>query len=304
MPEEFSLPGIDPAPAAPAAPADPAQGAEDNATQSASVDTGAQAPTDDAAPDPVEVERKREAKGVQKRINELTAERKAAEQRAERALALVEQLATRGLQQQPQEGRQDQRAQGDEPPPDKSKFTSWEEYNAAQARWVTRQELRAELAARDRTSAQQRQTWEAQQNEQRTAQALDALHGITGNQMADAATRFADYVDVIESCPVNIPPRLEVAMAQSGAAGDVAYYLAKNPRVIQQLANMPDMQIMHNVTKIATAMRGNAANVSNAPAPGRPAGNRGAAANDYPKDATPEQHIAWEKRQQRLRSKG
>jgi hypothetical protein len=295
MPEELVLPGIDnPAPAAPAVPA------EDFATQSASVDTGTQVPTDDAPqqPAPEEIERKRESRGVQKRIDELTARERAAEARAERNQALVEQMIRQQMQPQ-----QPQVAQDSEAPPQRDRFASWEEYQRAENFYIARQAARQELAQRDHYANQQRQAWEQQSHQATIAQATEQLHGITATQMTEAASRFPDFVDVIESCPADIPVRLEAAMALSGAAGEVGYYLAKNPRLIAQLAGLPDMALAHQVGRIANAMRTNAASVSNAPSPGRPAGNRGAAPNDYPKDATPEQHLAWEKRQQRNQAK-
>jgi hypothetical protein len=269
MPDELVLPGIDPAPVAPAAPAPQ----DDTPTQSASVDTGAQAPTEDAPEEAPEViAQKREAKGVQKRINELTAREREARADAQQARELLAQTV-QGLLRNPQQ-QQPQRGPDAEAPPKVEDFADWREFNRAEARYIAQQQVVR-------------------------AQALEQLHGITASQMSEAASRIPDYVDVIESCPVDIPDRLEAAMAISGAAGDVAYYIAKNPGLIRQLSNLPDMALAHQVGRIATAMRSNAATVSNAPSPGRPAGNRGMAPNDYPKDATPQQHLEWEARQKR-----
>ena len=126
----------------------------------------------------------------------------------------------------------------------------------------------------------------------------------TGTQMHATVNQFPDFHEVIESCPVEIPLNMEAAMAVTGQAGRVAYYLARNPQVIERLANLPDVVMAHHITRIASAMSSpNAANVSNAPPVGRSVGNRGTADVAYPKDATPEQHLAWEKAQKRQQGK-
>jgi hypothetical protein len=296
MPEELTLPGIDPAPAPAPAPDDgqaaPPEG-DDTSTQSASVDTGAEAPPDEPpALDPEVVERKRETRGMQKRFDELVAREKEAREEGRKDRELLAQLV-KGILTPQQAANQ---ASGDEQPPKREQFNDWEEWNRADARYWARQEVRQELRQRAQWEQQQRGAWDQQQAAQQYRAAEEQLHSIQGTQMHEAAKRYPDYMDVIENCDVPIPTNVEAAMAMTRNGGDVAYYLAKNPRVIQQLSQMPDIAVSHHITRIANSMRSSATSVSNAPPPGLPAGNRGTPINDYPKDATPEQHLAWEAR--------
>jgi len=301
MPEEMMLPGIDttPAPAPAAEPAAPAAEQDDSSTHSASVETsGEPAPGDAPAEDtPEQVAAKAEKRsrgGFQNRINELTAANRETQRSNAQLQSLLEMVIKGTLS--PQQGAAQANAQGGqgEQPPHESQFTDWKDYERAMIRYESRQEIRKELAQRAAQENSLRQQHETQTRAQARAQAEEHLHAATGTQMQEAASRYPDFQEVIESCPVNIPIPVEAAMAITGNAGDVAYYLARNPRVIQQLSQMPDVAVAHHITRISNAMRANAANVSNAPAPGRPVGNRGTVVNSYPKDATPEQHLAWE----------
>jgi hypothetical protein len=297
MPDEMSLPGIDPAPAAPATPAAPAPetGQGDTSTQSASVDTGAQAPAGDPSPpDPVVEAQKKESKGVQKRIDELVARERAADQRAERTEGLLRQVIEGVLT--PQQARNQAPSQA-EAAPNERDFGTWPEYQAALTRYEARQAVRSEFAqATQYQQAMQQRAQEAHRVQQMEV-SKQQLHSIMGNQMQEAAARIPDYVDIVSNADTEVPVNVEAAMAISGAGGDVAYYLARNPHVIGQLARLPDLALATQVARIANAMRSGAYSVSNAPPPGRPAGSRGSGPADYPQNATPEQHMAWRNRQ-------
>ena len=303
-PEDLTLPGIDPAPAPAAQPGTDGQAAppagDDTSTQSASVDTGDVSPPDEPpALEPAEVERKREARGMQKRFDELVAERNQAREDGRKDRELLAQLVKGILT--PQQAAS--RASGDEQPPQRADYDDFTEWNRAEARYWARQEVRQELQQRAQWDAQQRQQWESQQSAQQRSAAEEQLHTIQGTQMQEASVRYPDYMDVIESCNVPIPTNVEAAMALTRNGGDVAYYLAKNPRVIHALSQMPDLAVSHHISRIASAMRSSATSVSNAPPPGMPAGNRGTPVNDYPKDATPQQHLEWEARQRKRQEK-
>ena len=301
MPEDLVLPGIDSAPAAPAANDAPAPShdqaappsGDDTSTHSASVDTGNETATGDAPTETNEEKaEKRSRGGFQNRINELTARERDAVRRETQLAGLLE-MVIKG-QMSPQQAQRQDNIAPSEAPPDESKYTDWKAYERDMIRYESRQEIRRELAQREAQQNHQRSQWEQQTQEQQRAVQEEHLHVATGSQMQSVAAQFPDFHDVIESCPVNIPLNVEASMAITGKAGHVAYYLAKNPRVIQQLSQMPDVVVAHHITRIANAMGSSAATVSNAPPVGNPAGNRGTSANPYPKDATPAQHLAWE----------
>jgi hypothetical protein len=314
MPEDLMLPGIDPAPAAPAAPASTDAGndtqaappqstaGDDSATQSASVDDGApDAPKGDEPPaeTPDEKANKRASRSVQKRFDELVAREREAREEGKKDRELLAMLV-KGILTPAQAAAKVSDA---EAAPNKGDYQSWEDYEAAKQRYIARQEIRQELQQRTEHEQRQRQAWEQQQQVQQRTQAEEQLHTIQGQQMFEARARYPDYMDVIESCDIPIPTNVEAAMALTRNGGDVAYYLAKNPRVIKVLSQMPDIAVSYHITRIANAMRSSATSVSNAPPPGQPAGNRGTPINDYPKDATPQQHLEWEARNKKRQEK-
>jgi hypothetical protein len=300
MPEELMLPGIDdPAPATPDTPAAPPSG-DDTASQSASDDTGAPAPPGDA-PEPEETPQAKKSRGgFQNRINELVAERRNSQQESAQLRELLAMVIRGGMS--PQQAKE-QAGPNTEQAPKEADFASYRDFERAEAKYIARQEIRDELENRAKVDRQNYQQYQEKQSEQQRAAAEDQLHEVAGTQMHEARARYPDYMDVIESCPIPIPTNVEAAMAYTRNAGDVAYYLAKNPRVIQQLSQMPDLAMSHHVTRIANAMRSAATSVSNAPPPGQPAGNRGTPTNDYPKDATPQQHLEWEARNKKRQEK-
>jgi len=312
MPEDLVLPGIDSAPAAPAANDAPAPShdqaappsGDDTSTHSASVDTGNETATGDAPTETNEEKaEKRSRGGFQNRINELTARERDAVRRETQLAGLLE-MVIKG-QMSPQQAQRQDNIAPSEAPPDESKYTDWKAYERDMIRYESRQEIRRELAARAQVEQQSREQQESQIRQRNMEAAQGQLRAVTREQMLGAESEFPDYRDVIESCQVEIPTNVMAAMAITGKAGHVAYYLARNPRVIGQLAQMPDVAVAHHITRIASAMGSSAANVSNAPPVGKPVGNRGTAVNAYPKDATPEQHLAWEaanKRQQGKRA--
>ena len=289
MPEELSLPGIDPAPEAPAAPQPPA---EDTSTQSASVDSANTAPIE-PQPDSQEIVQKRESRGVQKRIDELVARERAADARTEQTQDLLRQVIQGVLT--PAQARAGAPGQA-EAAPKQDDFGTWQEFNAATTRWEARQAVRAEFEQQTRAYQEHNQRQQYAHHTQQVEEAKYQLHGIVGNQMRETAAQIPEFAAEIAEADFEVPLNVEAAMAVSGAAGHVALYFARNPQVMAQLSRLPDLALSAQVSRIANAMRSGAYSVSNAPPPGRPGGTRGTGPSDYPTNATPEQHLAWEKR--------
>jgi len=306
---DLELPGIE-STATPAAPASDAPAApaaqpqlpllEDTSTQSASVNVGDQPapgePSSDDAPAP---------RGVQKRIGELRERERIANERADRLEGLVAQMVGGMLspQQAHQQAgvaldpRQDPRPEENDP-----RFKSWQEYNSAVVRWEARQVVREQFAEAARNHAQQTENWNRQQAARAHAEAEHALHSHVGAEMRAAAGRIPGYAEAMQGADFDIPLNVEAAIAVSGAVGEVSMYLAKYPHVVRQLAQLPDMVLSAQMARIAHAMRSGSVAVSNAPPPGRVGGSRGTSPLDYPRDATPEQHLEWEARQKKAKA--
>lgn len=303
MPDDVvTLPGIDPAPAAApastpsASPAAPPASAEATPPESAAPPVDPTAATTTAEAEAAEAKTKR-GNRVQDRINELTQERHGLQRQNAELLGMVRELV-QGVRQGGITGAQAAQAAGvagAEQPPQENQFTNWQDYLVAKASYDARQQIRRELAqaAQQHQEAQQRQ--QAQTQAQAREQATQRLHSTMTSQMRDAASRYPDYIDVVGQAVDELPLNVEAAMAVSGAGGDVAYYLAQHPEVVPQLARLPDMVLAHQIGRIANAMRSSASS-SAAPPPGRPVGSRGSAPMDYPRDASPEEHLAWRQR--------
>jgi hypothetical protein len=292
--------GGEESPAAGAPPAAPPQG-DDAASRSAS-----EAPPDSGTPvdpnaAPVAEGEQPKAKGVQKRLNELVSDREREARRADQATDLLKVVLQAALT--PQQAAQQQAAQqGERPPRAEDYGNNWQEYDRAQRAYEARAEARRLIAEDRAQQAQAHQSWQQQQNAVQVEQAKEQLQMALGSEMRAAATRYPDYEDVISAAPVNIPVNLQAAMLVSGFGGDVAYHLAMHPQLIPRLARMPDMQLSSAIAKIGFALRSGPSN-SNAPPASRPARGSGTADLGYPKDATPEQHEAWKKRNQAAQQK-
>lgn len=310
MPNDLVLPGItDTGTAAPAQGGNtPAQ--DDNSGQPATPDATSRAAepsaTDPAAPvdenDPNAQQRPdRSRRTRDNRIDQLTTEKRTAERNFERVQAQNDLLIKAVLEGRiaPQQAAERAGVAGDlGAPPDESKYTDWREFNRDTAKYwakVGTQEMLQRAAQQQRQQLEQRNT---QATAQQREQATEQLHTILGTQMHGVAARYPDYVEVIaEASEIlgDMPVNVEAAMAITGFGGDIAYYLAKHPHVVPQLARLPDVALGNQMAIIANYMRTSAAAISNAPAPGRPGGSRGSAPADYPANATPEQHQAWKK---------
>lgn len=286
---DLVLPGIDTPLAAP-------ETDQVDTTTSANVDTTDQTEsgisTDAVATDePKEVVSK-EARGVQKRINELVAEREEAKRDRSKLQDQLSQVMSHLLK-----GGQPPQAQPKiDAPPNKADFSDYTDFVVASAEYRALQKFRAEQAQATRQQQELNQRNQQAAKIQQTERAKEQLHGALASQLSEARESYPDYDDVVGNATWELPLNVEAAMTLSGAGGHVAYYLAKNPKLVKQLAALPDMAVAAQMSRIAHYLKPSAS-VSNAPPPGRPSGSRGSNAGGYRDDFTPEQHIAWEKRQ-------
>jgi hypothetical protein len=288
-------------PSAPAAtPDNPMSGAPLPSDRAVPRDPNATPASNDSAastPDPMQEQQRKESRGVQKRIDEITRDRVAAEKRATDANELLSKVLTGLLQPQQAAAAAAADGLGQGKEPKKEQYADYTDYIIAKATFDAEKRLLDRIAAQNAETTKQRQANEQRQQEQRMANAREQLHGVLGAQMNAAVAQFPDYVEVVGSAQMEVPVRVEAAMVSTGAGGPIAYYFAKHPQVMAQLDRLPDMLLGQQVARIAAHMRGNSgASISTAPAPGRPAFGRGGGPAEYPKDATPEQHLAFRKR--------
>lgn len=172
-------------------------------------------------------------KGVQKRLDRLTARLKAAE----------EELATsKGSRQQqppPKTG-----AQAD-PEPQQKDFKSWEEWHEAHTRWAVRDEGRkgAEKSAADDAQARAKETYDSH---------LERIE--------QARTTHDDFDEVVRAAPMftfaspqgNVAFQMAIIEAENGP--EVLYHLAKNPEEMAKFADLSPVRIQLAIGKLSAAL--------------------------------------------------
>lgn len=180
------------------------------------------------------------AKGVQKRLDELTRnwrDEQRAREATQKQLSEALEMLKRAGDPKPVETKTD--ADDPEPAePDASKYTDQEKYNAdyrgylkGMARWEGRQEFKS----------QQRKQAEETSKRTREEQVKKSSETYLSHA-TKARTKYPDYDDVTGA---NTNPALVVthamadAIVEMGENGpDVAYYLGKNPEESQRIANL------------------------------------------------------------------
>lgn len=225
------------------------------------------------------IKEERKQASIQKRINELTAEKYEAFKRAE---LLAEQNAKILAML---EGKQGKPAQN-EGEPKRENFEDYEEYVAARAEWRAEQkalaivqkaqaEYKEELSRRERESAEQ--TAEKQFLERRNA----------------IQKEYPDYQEVVTDWEPNIPSTVQDMIVKLPEGPKICYHLAKNPELEAQFREQPSY--MHGVIlgQIIASLK-SPQKVSAAPPPGKPVTQKQGTATEPP--SNPELYYAWAKK--------
>lgn len=220
-------------------------------------------------------EDKRQA-SVQKRMDELTAQRYKAEARAEALQAELERA------RQPAPTQQKTASE-----PQRDQFDTYEAYLEA------RTEYRADMIVNDRLKefhAKQTETSSRQQQEQ-SRQAEHRRYVEHGQKLEK---EIPDYKETIEDWDVSkIPDSLVDLLLKlpDGQGNLVSYHLAKDPGLESKLLSQP--QSMHGVMvgQLLASLK-STPKVSTAPAPGKPVSSSKASSSTEP-PSDPEQYYAW-----------
>lgn len=215
------------------------------------------------------------SRGVQKRIDELTAEKHAAARRADEALELVKQLVSSQGQKQAQQATTGE--------PSREQYESYEDFVIARAEY--RAEQRAKVAIEESTrTTQEKQQRETAEQSQRTAAA--AYQG----RQQEFAKSTPDYFSVMEDADIAVPTPVYQAILRIPDGPMLAYHMAKNPELARQFT--PENAEMHSFIlgqMVATLKAPQKS--SNAPPPGKPAASKVGSDNEPPSD--PEKYRAW-----------
>jgi hypothetical protein len=245
---------------------------------------GQQQPADGTT-NPVNADTERDEQGrfrskVQKRIDELTFARHAAEREAARWRAIAEGT---------QKGN---------PAPQAHEFATDEDYAAAM------QQHRIDEAARKVAANQASQA--AEQYQQDAEGTIDATYN---ERAQEAARRIPDFVDVVGKADIQITNDMLKALKASAHGPDIVYALAKNPAEAQRIAGLPAAQMYMALGAMeATAAAkaapaapaaapASAARTTSAPPPVSTAGAASAPPSTDPANMNQEQYEAWRREQ-------
>jgi hypothetical protein len=192
----------------------------------------------------------KERRSAQTRINELTRARHDAEREAAYWRGIAE--ASRGNQQQPA-------TQQIEPAkkPTASDFQDYDTYVEALAEWKAEQKVAEALERRQQSTEQARKAAEAREVAKSWSERQNAARSI-----------FADYDAVVGSADVTITPAVSDILLTSDKGPEVAYYLAKNPSVVEKLNALSPTAAAREIGRLEAALeKPSAKHVVDAPQP-------------------------------------
>lgn len=230
MPEAMEIPAVEATPAAEVEPENPAN--------SETPESEAQATEE------------KKAKGVQKRIDELTANWRQAEREKEWMRQQLER-AQQQPTQKPEPSTPAKPAADGRPTIDQ--FENVDDYTAAVAEWAIE---RAEKSREAKTQEQQ------QRAQQETFQRKAA------DQMKSGRQQFADFDEVVTNNPtLPITDHMAAALVEMEKGAEVAYHLGKNPQEAARIAQMPPMLQLAELGAIKATLAIKTKTVSEAPEP-------------------------------------
>jgi chemotaxis protein histidine kinase CheA len=181
-----------------------------------------------------ETEAEKEAKGVQKRINELTRVRREAERERDALKAELEAL------KKPVEKTSGDKTSGDKPKMED--FETLDEYNEAMIDFKTAEALEKQ---------------KVQQVKQTEKQAEQAEHAAKVARLKEASAKYPDFKEtVIDKTGDELPISENMAKIildideETVTPADVLYYLAQNPDESRKIYSMPDAAAARAIGKI------------------------------------------------------
>lgn len=249
--------------------------------------------------------------GITERFSEITAQRKAAEKRADdlaasldKALAAVETLTKAKAEPA--------KVEEADPRPKREAFDNPDAYDEALIEWTsktTAKTVRAEIE-KDRLQAEEKATKDTAEERQR--QANEATVKSYADRVKKVTEEFPDYAEVVdrEDLQISVPMAHTILNIYNGPA--LAYHLGKNPEEASRIFAMvipgqfypqghpqagqpvPDAQRqVFALGQVAASLTKPKVAVSQTPAPIKPVGARQAAVEKSPDEMTMDEYGAW-----------
>jgi hypothetical protein len=258
--------------------ANAAQGQTDTTTEGKADDPGTQQEQAKGESEQDRDEAGRFKPKIQKRIDELTHARYAAEREAARWRSIAESYKAGAA-------------------PQAHEYASDDDYEAA-----LRQHQITE-AARQATAEQ------AKEAANRYQQDADSTTDATYNErVREAVTRIPDFVDVVSKAEIQITHEMQAALKGSAHGPDIVYELAKNPAEAQRIASLPAAQMYMALGAMEATAAAKAygapsaapapvARTTSAPPPAATTDMGAAPPNTDPSKMPMEEYIAWRRGQ-------
>lgn len=228
----------------------------------------------------------------QRRISELTSARRAAEERADRAIAALEAFAKTT---QPTETKPDapQPVQI-EPKPSRDDFADPDTYDTALIEWSARETARVTTAAMEQKAADQRAAEEKQRANDAMMAEQQALAAQWQERRAKALEKHPDFAEVAERQDLEIPVTMVPALLHSENGPDVLYHFGMHPEEAARIAKLAPLAQAIEIGRIsATLAQANKPQVTKAPKPITPVGARDNAGPKDPNEMTTEEYAAY-----------
>jgi len=219
---------------------------------------------------------------VQKRINELTAEKHAANAMAKQALEqnakILAMLEGKQTPSQPQ---------GE---PTRDQFADYEDFVTARAEYRAEQKAQAIIEKFSREQEEKRGTTE------RETAAKTAERQFLERRDAVEKT-IPDFREVVEDWEPNLPNNVAELITKMVDGPLIAYHMAKNPELEKQFREQPTE--LHGILlgQLSASLK-SPQKVTSAPAPGKPvAGKPSSVDGEF--TGNPEDYYAWAQKQQK-----
>lgn len=210
---------------------------------------------------------------VQRRIDELTAEKY-------RLMGVVEQLSGQG---KPAAAKP---ASDPEERPSRESFESYEDYLRADARWEARQEIKQA----EQTRSQRFAAMQAQRQAAELARRLES-------DVNKAKAELPDYDDVVSNLDFEAPPSMVQAILSADSPARVFHALGKAPDEARRIASLDPLSQIKAIAKIEAALSRPAPQVSKAPPPGKPVGTSSSTGEKDPSDMSYDEFVKYRRRQ-------
>lgn len=217
----------------------------------------------------------KKARGVQKRLDELTADKYAERAAREAAERRADELARR-FQEFQQRGPQAQSAQE----PRREDFSDYEQYIRAVARHDAQQH--ADRLVQERLTQQQQQWQQQAQAREAERQAADLQRDLSQKQQAYAKIH-PDYFDVVNNEDIDVPAHAAMAIMRHKDAPALMYQIGQNPALAESLQGLDPMSQVLAVGELAASLK-RSPQVSKAPPPGSPVGKPGSGGSGSPRN--------------------